>query len=52
VVVGVHTPGFSFEHNVGNVRQAVQDVGMTYPVATDNDYAVTNDGRCATRMGR
>ncbi len=40
VVIGVHTPEFSFEHNVGNVRQAVQDMGITYPVATDNDYAV------------
>jgi thiol-disulfide isomerase/thioredoxin len=40
VVIGVHTPEFSFEHNIGNVRQAVQDMGITYPVATDNDYAV------------
>jgi thiol-disulfide isomerase/thioredoxin len=40
VVIGVHTPEFSFEHNAGNVRQAVQEMGITYPVATDNDYAV------------
>jgi thiol-disulfide isomerase/thioredoxin len=40
VMVGVHTPEFSFEHNVGNVRQAVQDMGITYAVAIDNDYAV------------
>src|ERR1700746_2582928 len=40
VVIGVHTPEFSFEHNAGNVRRAVQDMGITYPVATDNDYAV------------
>jgi thiol-disulfide isomerase/thioredoxin len=40
VVVGVHTPEFSFEHNAANVRQAVQDMGITYPVATDNDYGV------------
>jgi thiol-disulfide isomerase/thioredoxin len=40
VVVGVHTPEFSFEHNAGYVRQAVQDMRITYPVATDNDYAV------------
>ena len=39
-VIGVHTPEFSFEHDVGNVRQAVHDMGITYPVATDNDYAV------------
>ena len=40
VVIGVHTPEFSFEHNADNVRQAIQDMGITYPVATDNDYAV------------
>jgi thiol-disulfide isomerase/thioredoxin len=40
VVVGVHTPEFSFEHDAGNVRRAVQDMGITYPVATDNDYGV------------
>ena len=40
VVIGVHTPEFSFEHNVSSVRQAVQDMGITYPVAIDNDYAV------------
>jgi len=40
VVIGVHTPEFSFEHNRENVRQAVQDMKITYPVATDNNYAV------------
>jgi thiol-disulfide isomerase/thioredoxin len=40
VVIGVHTPEFSFEHNPGNVRRAVQDMRISYPVATDNDYAV------------
>jgi thiol-disulfide isomerase/thioredoxin len=40
VVIGVHTPEFSFEHNPGNVRRAVQDMRIAYPVATDNDYAV------------
>jgi thiol-disulfide isomerase/thioredoxin len=40
VVIGVHTPEFSFEHNAGDVRRAVQDMRITYPVATDNDYAV------------
>ena len=39
-MIGVHTPEFSFEHDVGNVRQATHDLGITYPVATDNDYAV------------
>jgi thiol-disulfide isomerase/thioredoxin len=40
VVIGVHTPEFSFEHEPGNVRRAVGELGVTYPVATDNDYAV------------
>jgi hypothetical protein len=40
VVIGVHAPEFSFEHDAGNVRQAVQEMRITYPVATDNDYAV------------
>jgi thiol-disulfide isomerase/thioredoxin len=39
-VVGVHTPEFSFEHDVGNVRRAVQDMAIDYPVALDDKYAV------------
>jgi thiol-disulfide isomerase/thioredoxin len=40
VVIGVHTPEFSFEHNLDNVRRAVRDMRVDYPVAVDNDYAV------------
>ncbi len=40
VVIGVHTPEFSFEHNAGNVRRAVQEMRISYPVATDNSYGV------------
>ncbi len=40
VVIGVHTPEFPFEHNADNVRQAVQEMRIDYPVATDNNYAV------------
>jgi cytochrome c biogenesis protein CcdA/thiol-disulfide isomerase/thioredoxin len=40
VVIGVHAPEFAFEKNVDNVRKAVADLGITYPVAVDNDYAV------------
>jgi thiol-disulfide isomerase/thioredoxin len=39
-VIGVHTPEFSFEHDTGNIRRAVQDLQVGYPVAIDNDYAV------------
>jgi cytochrome c biogenesis protein CcdA/thiol-disulfide isomerase/thioredoxin len=40
VIIGVHTPEFAFEKDVGNVRQAVQDLGITYPVALDADYTI------------
>jgi thiol-disulfide isomerase/thioredoxin len=40
VVVGVHTPEFPFEKDVENVRQAVRDMTVAYPVALDSDYAV------------
>ena len=40
VVIGVHTPEFPFEHDLGNVRRAAADMRIDYPVAIDNDYAV------------
>jgi thiol-disulfide isomerase/thioredoxin len=40
VVIGVHTPEFGFEHDPENVRWAVQDMRVDYPVALDSDYAV------------
>ena len=40
VVIGVHAPEFAFERNIGNVRKAISDLGITYPVAIDNDYAI------------
>ena len=40
VVIGVHTPEFSFEHDIGRVRQATAVRGIDYPVAVDNDYAI------------
>ncbi len=38
VVIGVHAPEFAFEKRVDNVKKAVSDLGITYPVAIDNDY--------------
>jgi cytochrome c biogenesis protein CcdA/thiol-disulfide isomerase/thioredoxin len=38
VVVGVHTPELSFERELDNVRQAVADDGVTFPVAFDPTY--------------
>ena len=40
VVIGVHTPEFSFEHEIDRVRTATSERGIDYPVALDNDYAV------------
>lgn len=40
VVIGVHTPEFTFEQNIDYVRQAVKAMRIPYPVALDNDYAV------------
>ena len=40
VVVGVHTPEFSFEHEIERVRRATERRAIDYPVALDNDYAV------------
>jgi cytochrome c biogenesis protein CcdA/thiol-disulfide isomerase/thioredoxin len=40
VVIGVHAPEFAFEKDPNNVRRAVADLKITYPVALDNDYAI------------
>jgi len=40
VVIGVHTPEFSFEHDVDLVRAHVAEREIAYPVAVDNDYAI------------
>jgi thiol-disulfide isomerase/thioredoxin len=40
VVIGVHTPEFSFEHDIDGVRRATTEREIDYPVAVDNDYEV------------
>jgi len=40
VVIGLHTPEFSFEHEIDRVRQATNERGIDYPVALDNDYEI------------
>ena len=40
VVVGVHAPEFGFEHDLDNVRHAVGELGVEYPVVIDNDFAI------------
>jgi cytochrome c biogenesis protein CcdA/thiol-disulfide isomerase/thioredoxin len=41
-VIGVHTPEFDFEHVASNVQSAISRLGVTYPVAMDNDYGTWN----------
>ena len=40
IVVGVHTPEFSFEHEIDLVRRATERRGIDYPVAVDNEYEI------------
>ncbi len=38
VIIGVHSPEFEFEKNPDNVKKAIEDFGITYPVMQDNDF--------------
>jgi cytochrome c biogenesis protein CcdA/thiol-disulfide isomerase/thioredoxin len=40
VVIGVHAPEFAFEKDIANVRRAVHDLGVNYPVALDDNLAI------------
>lgn len=42
VIIGVHTPELSFERDLANVKQAVRDDDLQYPIAIDGDYANWN----------
>lgn len=39
VIIGMHAPEFAFERVKSNVQRAVDDAGIKYPVALDNDFA-------------
>jgi cytochrome c biogenesis protein CcdA/thiol-disulfide isomerase/thioredoxin len=41
-IVGVHTPEFAFEHDAGNVAGAINQFGVRYPVAQDNQMGTWN----------
>ena len=41
-IVGIHSPEFPFEHDAGNVADAIERNGLRYPVAQDNDLATWN----------
>lgn len=38
-IIGIHAPEYAFEHEAANVRHAVREQGIEYPVAQDNDFA-------------
>jgi thiol-disulfide isomerase/thioredoxin len=40
VVIGVHAPEFAFEKNADNVRRAVKDMRIDYPIAVDNEHVI------------
>lgn len=42
VVIGVHSPEFAFEKSEENVRAAIKDLQIQYPVILDNQYAIWN----------
>lgn len=43
VIIGVHTPEFEFEKDPKNVKKAIEDFGITYPVVQDNNFATWNN---------
>jgi hypothetical protein len=40
VVIGAHTPEFQFEHDLGKIRSALEEMDVRYPIVVDNDYGV------------
>ena len=40
MVIGVHTPEFTFEKDADNVRRAAKEIGVDYPIAIDSNYDV------------
>lgn len=40
VVVGIHSPEFAYEKNIGNVKRALGELGIEFPVAVDNNFAI------------
>ena len=42
VIIGVHAPEFAFERVAANVKQAVKDQHITYPVVLDNNFTIWN----------
>lgn len=43
IIIGVHTPEFEFEKDVKNVKKAISDFGISYPVVQDNNFDTWNN---------
>lgn len=41
-IIGVHSPEFRYEHDLSNVKDAVRNMDIRYPIAVDNDFANWN----------
>ena len=41
-MIGVHSPEFSYEHDIENVQRAIRDLNVPYAVALDNDFKTWN----------
>jgi hypothetical protein len=39
VVIGLHTPEFAYERNINLVKSAVEEFGISFPVAQDNEFS-------------
>jgi cytochrome c biogenesis protein CcdA/thiol-disulfide isomerase/thioredoxin len=42
IIIGIHTPEFAFEHDIGNVTKAMQQFGIKFPIVLDNEYGTWN----------
>ncbi|MBI5476037.1 MAG: redoxin domain-containing protein [Ignavibacteriales bacterium] len=46
LLIGVHTPQFPFARDPVNIRKAVDNLNIKYPIVMDNDYLIWNAFRC------
>ena len=42
IIIGIHTPEFAFEKDIGNVEKAMKAAGINFPIVLDNDYGTWN----------
>ena len=49
-MIGVHTPEFPFEKDVENVRRALKDMKVEYPIAIDNDFPMSKISEAFARL--